>query len=91
MTGIGTIDRLKKKMNQTFSDCDDEPIPLKDIFGIAPLYMWPFPVDPVFDDHDRVMGYSTTHRLLRERALSGGAMRVGGAVSDVGSQNFSDV
>ena len=69
MTGIGTIDRLKKKATNTMSQSDEEPIPLKDVFGIAGYYTWPFPVDPIFDDYDRLMGYSSPQRLLREQQL----------------------
>lgn len=67
MTGIGTIDRLKKKANNTILQATDEPILLKDIFGIGGYYTWPFPIDPLFEDYDRVMGYSTPQRLLREQ------------------------
>jgi len=67
MTGIGTIDRLKKKANNTMSQSDEEPIPLKDIFGIQGYHTWLLPVDPLFEDYDRVMGYSTPQRLLREQ------------------------
>ena len=69
LTGIGTIDRLKKKATNTMSQSDEEPIALIDIFGIAPLYTWFLPVDPVFEDYDRVMGYSMPQRLDRERQL----------------------
>ena len=69
MTGIGTIDRLKKKATNTMNQSDEEPIPLKDVFGIAGYHTWPFPVDPVFDDYDRVMGYSSPQRLVREQQL----------------------
>jgi hypothetical protein len=67
MTGIGTIDRLKKKATNTMNISDEEPIPLKDIFGIGPLWTWFLPLDPLFDDFDRVLGYSTPQRLLREQ------------------------
>jgi hypothetical protein len=67
MTGIGTIDRLKKKATNTMNISDEEPIPLKDIFGIGPLWTWFLPLDPLFDDYDRVLGYSTPQRLLREQ------------------------
>lgn len=67
LTGIGTIDRLKKKANQTMGIADEEPILLKDIFGIAGYHTWPFPIDPVFENYDKVMGYSTPQRLLREQ------------------------
>ena len=67
MTGIGTIDRLKKKAQNTMSESMEEPIHLRDVFGIAGYHTWPFPVDPVFEDYDRVMGYSTPQRLLREQ------------------------
>lgn len=69
MTGIGTIDRLKKKATNTMEDSLEEPVPLNDIFGIGPWYTWPFPVDPLFDDYDNVMGYCTPQRLLREQIL----------------------
>jgi len=67
MTGIGTIDRLKKKAQNTMADSDEEPIMLKDVFGIAGFHTWPIPIDPIFEDYDRVMGYSTPQRLLREQ------------------------
>lgn len=67
MTGIGTIDRLKKKATGTMSDSDEDSIPLTHIFGIGPYYSWPFPTDPTFPDYDKVMGYSTPQRLLREQ------------------------
>jgi len=69
MTGIGTIDRLKKKATNTMSQSDEEPIPLKDVFGVAGYHTWLFPVDPIFDDFDKVMGYSTPQRLVREQQL----------------------
>jgi hypothetical protein len=69
MTGIGTIDRLKKKASNTFSESLEEPVPFTSVFGIGPLYTWPFPIDPVFDDYDEIMGYSTPQRLLREQIL----------------------
>jgi len=67
MTGIGTIDRLKKKATDTMHTSEEEPIPLKDIFGIEGYHTWCIPVDPVFDDYDQVMGFSTAQRLLREQ------------------------
>ena len=66
---------------------DEEPLPLKDIFGIGPLYQWPLPVDPIFEDFDRVMGYATPQRLLREQmrdAGGGGNMSVAGGTSVAG-------
>jgi len=69
MTGTGTIDRMKRTENNTVWDSDEESIPLTDVFGIGGWYTWPFPIDPLFDDYDRVMGYSSTQRLLREKTL----------------------
>jgi len=69
MTGIGTIDRLKKKATNTMSQSDEEPIPLKDVFGVAGYHTWLFPSDPVFEDYDRLVGYSNPQRLLREQQL----------------------
>jgi palmitoyltransferase ZDHHC3/7/25 len=71
MTGIGTIDRLKKKSAGTMSESEEDSIPLRNIFGIAPLYTWPLPTDPLFPDFDLVMGYSTPQRLLREQLREG--------------------
>jgi len=93
MTGIGTIDRLKKKATGTMSDSDEEPIPLKDIFGIRPYFEWILPVDPVFDDYDRVLGFSTPQRLLREQMREtgnggGGGMGGGGAGSVISRDSF---
>ena len=67
MTGIGTIDRLKKKATNTMSQSDEEPIPLKDVFGIQGWHTWPFPMDPIFEDYDVTMGYCMPQRLDRER------------------------
>jgi hypothetical protein len=69
LTGIGTIDRLKKKATNTMGESEEEPIPLSDIFGIGPWYTWPLPIDPLFEDFDKVMGFSTPQRLLREQIL----------------------
>jgi hypothetical protein len=67
MTGIGTIDRLKKKATNTMGQSDEEPILLKDVFGIQGWHTWLFPVDPIFEDYDVVMGYCMPQRLDRER------------------------
>ena len=67
VTGIGTIDRLKKKANATIVEADEEPIDLIDIFGIGEYYTWLLPSDPIFEDYDRVVRYSTPQRLLREQ------------------------
>jgi hypothetical protein len=68
MTGLGTVDRLKLKAYGLLDKTDAEAVPLKDIFGIGPYWTWCLPMDPIFEDYDRIMGYSTTQRLLRERA-----------------------
>jgi len=81
MTGIGTIDRLKKKATNTMSQSDEEPIQLIDVFGVGGLWTWPLPIDPVFEDHDRVMGYTMPQRLDRERQLLE-AKRPAGSVGD---------
>lgn len=70
MTGVGTIDRLKKKANVSlYEDSDEQPIPLKDVFGIGGYYTWLIPTDPIFDNYDKVMGYSIPQRLLREQSI----------------------
>lgn len=68
MTGVGTIDRLKMKADNTWGLADDEPLELKDIFGVGDYWTWALPFfDPVFEDYDLALGYSTPQRLLRER------------------------
>ncbi len=79
MTGIGTIDRLKKKAMDTMLLAEEEPILLKDIFGIGGYHTWPFPIDPVFEDFDRVMGFSTPQRLLREQMKDKSSVVNGGS------------
>ena len=67
MTGIGTIDRLKKKATNTMNQSDEEPVALKDVFGIQGWHTWPFPMDPIFEDYDVVVGFCMPQRLDRER------------------------
>lgn len=69
MTGVGTIDRLKRKASNTWNDSEDEPIPLTDIFGIASIWVWWLPIDPIFEDYDAIMGYATHQRLLRKDVI----------------------
>ena len=66
MTGVGTIDRLKKKTDGTLNESDEEPITLKDVFGIQGYWTWALPLDPIFEDQDRVMRYAIPDRLQRE-------------------------
>lgn len=68
MTGSGTIDRLKRRYGEaTDQQFDaDNPIALVDIFGIGSILTCLLPTDPIFPDHDRVLGYSMPQRLLRE-------------------------
>ena len=67
MTGIGTIDRLKRRIaTPTEEEADDMPLQFEDIFGIGSAITWFLPVDPVFPDYDKVLGYSMPQRLLRE-------------------------
>lgn len=93
MTGIGTIDRLKKKAMDTMLQSEEEPILLKDVFGIAGYHTWLLPIDPVFEDYDRVMGFSTPQRLLREQIKEPGSNDTyytgtgSGSVITQGSQN----
>ena len=69
MTGIGTIDRLKMKADNTWELADEEAMEWKDIFGVGDYWTWVLPFfDPVFEDYDLAMGYSSPQRLLRERA-----------------------
>jgi hypothetical protein len=85
MTGIGTIDRLKKKAMDTMQDSEEEPIALVDIFGIAGYHTWFLPIDPVFEDYDRVLGFSTPQRLLREQMKEKVSSNLPYSASPVGS------
>ena len=67
ITGIGTIDRLKKKASGKLRESDEPPLKLKDIFGIQGYWTWALPLDPIFEDYDKVMGYSLPSRLMREQ------------------------
>ena len=87
MTGIGTIDRLKKKATNSMNDSDEEHIPLTDVFGIGPYWTWPLPMDPIFQDYDRVMGFSTPQRLLREQLKAGTGTSVDGDAPSVVSRD----
>jgi hypothetical protein len=60
---------LKRRAKKTLLKSDDESMLLTDIFGMGPSILWLIPIDPVFEDYDRIMGYSTTPRLLREKAF----------------------
>ncbi len=71
LTGVGTIDRLKKKASNTVGEGTEEPLKLKDIFGIQGYWTWLLPVDPVFEDYDLVLGYSIPSRLMREKQREG--------------------
>ena len=67
ITGIGTIDRLKRKANDTVGYSDEEPIALEDVFGMQHKITWLLPmIEPMLPDYDRVVGFSTPQRLLRE-------------------------
>mmetsp|Transcript_26604 Transcript_26604/g.56215 ORF Transcript_26604/g.56215 Transcript_26604/m.56215 type:complete len:422 (-) Transcript_26604:94-1359(-) len=66
MTGEGTIDRLKRQIANTLDQADEPPLKLEDVFGIGHWVTWLLPVDPIFPDHDRVLGFSVPQRLLRE-------------------------
>jgi len=67
MTGIGTIDRLQKRADGKLDTSDEEPIELIDIFGIGGYWTWLFPIDPLFEDYDRIFGYATPQRILRQQ------------------------
>jgi len=71
MTGVGTIDRLKKKASNTAAEGEEKPLKLKDIFGIQGYWTWALPIDPVFEDYDLVLGYSIPQRLTREKQREG--------------------
>ena len=71
MTGVGTIDRLKRKATDTVNETEEEPLQLKDVFGIQGYWTWALPIDPIFEDYDLVLGYSIPQRLMREKKREG--------------------
>jgi hypothetical protein len=79
-TGLGTIDRMRLKATKnsenasskapplSWEDAED-PIPLNNIFGDQGYWTWCLPIDPIWDDYERVVGYATRERLNREQLL----------------------
>jgi len=57
ISGIGTIDRMKKKANNTINSSSEAGIEFVDIFGIGPIFTWFIPSDPIFEDCERVLGW----------------------------------
>lgn len=66
ITGSGMIDRLQRRMANAAEEADHPPLEFEDVFGIGPAYTWFLPTEPIFPDHDRVLGFSVPQRLLRE-------------------------
>ena len=66
ITGTGTIDRLKLKADATWHLSDEDATPLTHIFGTGPLIGWFFPVDPVWEDFGKLMGYGTVDQQSEE-------------------------
>eukprot|EP00536_Pseudo-nitzschia_multiseries_P011480 jgi/Psemu1/289705/fgenesh1_pg.394_\ len=57
--------------NNFTGEGEEEPLKLKDIFGIQGYWTWALPIDPVFEDYDLVLGYSVPSRLMREKQREG--------------------
>jgi len=91
MTGIGTIDRLKKKAQNTLSLSEEEAVPLTSIFGIGRYWTWWFPMDPIYEDYDSIMGFSVPQRLLREQNDLFPATAMNGSHSVASSRGYSQV
>jgi hypothetical protein len=79
-TGLGTIDRMKIKATQNIGDTPqkasplsweaaEDPIPLNHVFGDQGYWTWWLPIDPIWDNYERVVGYATRDRLNREQLL----------------------
>ena len=78
-TGIGTIDRLKRKATNTWHETTEEPIPWQEIFGIGSRLLWILPTDPDFEDTDGILGFATRQRLLRhQQTIAGQTVVIGG-------------
>jgi hypothetical protein len=57
---------LKRRVISPDDEPDDPPLEFRDVFGIGGWRTWFVPTDPIFPDHDRVLGFSMPQRLLRE-------------------------
>ena len=56
MTGIGTIDRMKRRARHVYLT----PIEWSAVFGTDMWLLWPLPIDPTFEDEDQVLGYGNS-------------------------------
>uniref|UniRef100_A0A7S2WS54 Palmitoyltransferase n=1 Tax=Rhizochromulina marina TaxID=1034831 RepID=A0A7S2WS54_9STRA len=65
MTGIGTIDRMKRRA-RTFHLM---PLDWSDVFGMDNWLLWPVPIDPTFEEEDQVLGYTRLFTDPGDRSL----------------------
>lgn len=61
LTGIGTIDRMKRRTRHIHH----MPLELTDVFGDDPLYLWFFPINPTFHSEEAVLRYATLGNTWR--------------------------
>jgi len=84
-TGIGTIDRMKRRKNESARSTKYKPIRWVDVFGNGSYLFWPIPVEPIFHNIDLVVGYSTRdgESLLRTTSVArhGSTARGGGSIA----------
>lgn len=54
-TGIGTVDRMKRRARHT------QPVPIKwvDVFGDGSYFLWPVPTSPEFTNESKILGFAT--------------------------------
>ena len=57
---------MTRRISKTEHHADEPPLDFEDIFGVGSKLGWFLLVDPIFPDHDRVLGFSMPQRLLRE-------------------------
>jgi hypothetical protein len=67
VTGVGTVDRLRKRAAGRWHGAAEEPVPLRRVVGAGPVWTWWLPVDPVFDDAPDVLGYSTKKKSAKQQ------------------------
>jgi palmitoyltransferase ZDHHC3/7/25 len=57
-TGIGTIDRMKRRTMSPERSTKYKPIRWIDVFGNGSYFLWPIPVAPQFNNIDLIVSFS---------------------------------
>ena len=44
------------------ANSDEEPLLLKNVFGVGPMWQWLLPIDPIFEDTGIVLGWKWANK-----------------------------